>query len=411
HPSLAALNNLVSESPYLSQLSNAMFTEALAHNCTHDPTHQPAIPSFAAFLKALNLVIRHSPPFYYMAGDTIAMGEIGLPINAMLNWPMGTLSGLKFFADARVNGVLREVLDSWGGYLASSASRETMGLWMGQRAKQIMAEVATLEMKGGVDKEKNEKPDRPSFEQLYVCPDVEDKYLGFASWDAFFTREFRPGVRPIQVPDDDDFDSVINNSNNNNNNHDSTLTILNACEAAPYRIGHSVQLHDKYWLKGQPYSLADMLGGSSACAFFAGGTVYQAFLGALSYHRWHAPVSGVVEAIEHIPGTYFSMNYHHGLAADGTSEDDGPDPNSANRSMAHLTAVATRTVIYIRAATPLLGLVALVFVGMAEVSSCEVSVSVGQRVHKGEQMGMFHYGGSTYCLVLQPSVRVKFLLP
>ncbi len=25
---------------------------------------------------------------------------------------------------------------------------------------------------------------------------------------------------------------------------------------------------------------------------FVGGTIYQAFLSALSYHRWHAPVSG-----------------------------------------------------------------------------------------------------------------------
>ncbi len=27
---------------------------------------------------------------------------------------------------------------------------------------------------------------------------------------------------------------------------------------------------------------------------FTGGTVYQAFLSALSYHRWHAPVDGII---------------------------------------------------------------------------------------------------------------------
>lgn len=27
---------------------------------------------------------------------------------------------------------------------------------------------------------------------------------------------------------------------------------------------------------------------------FVGGTVYQAFLSALSYHRWHSPVSGKI---------------------------------------------------------------------------------------------------------------------
>jgi phosphatidylserine decarboxylase len=27
---------------------------------------------------------------------------------------------------------------------------------------------------------------------------------------------------------------------------------------------------------------------------FEGGTVYQAFLSALSYHHWHAPIDGIV---------------------------------------------------------------------------------------------------------------------
>lgn len=418
------------------------------------------------------------------------MGEVGLPINTMLNWPMGTVSGLKFFADARVNAALREVLGSWGGYLASSQSRETMGGWMGKVGKEVMAEAANLDREEGKGKEvtkKKKMKKKLNFEEIYVCPDLEDEHLGFASWDAFFTREFQPGVRPVRVPDDWDLDNLLDprscssSSGSQRNDDDPTFTILHACEAAPFRIAHNAQLHDKYWLKGQPYSLADMLGGSSAGPHsssssllpqqhrhhqhhdgdrnrnrnlverFAGGTVYQAFLGAFSYHRWHAPVSGVVEAIEHVPGTYFSMNYHQGLAAypgsspastsppasenksdanghedsqqhkakNGESDDrpklnthtdKGPDPNSANRSMAYLSAVATRTVIYIRAANPQLGLVALVFVGMAEVSSCEVTVGVGQWVRKGEEIGMFHYGGSTYCLVLQASVTVRFLL-
>jgi phosphatidylserine decarboxylase len=29
-------------------------------------------------------------------------------------------------------------------------------------------------------------------------------------------------------------------------------------------------------------------------SLFEGGTVYQAFLSALSYHHWHAPIDGTV---------------------------------------------------------------------------------------------------------------------
>ena len=49
-------------------------------------------------------------------------------------------------------------------------------------------------------------------------------------------------------------------------------------------------------------------------SLFEGGTVYQAFLSALYYHHWHAPVDGTVEDIYSIEGTYFldnSQNLDH----------------------------------------------------------------------------------------------------
>lgn len=56
---------------------------------------------------------------------------------------------------------------------------------------------------------------------------------------------------------------------------------------------------DEFWLKDNRYSLVDMFGGIKynkeyLAEHFTGGTVYQAFLSALSYHRWHAPVDGVI---------------------------------------------------------------------------------------------------------------------
>lgn len=38
---------------------------------------------------------------------------------------------------------------------------------------------------------------------------------------------------------------------------------------------------------------------------FQGGTVYQAFLSALFYHRWHSPVDGTIEDVYGIDGTYY----------------------------------------------------------------------------------------------------------
>jgi phosphatidylserine decarboxylase len=47
-------------------------------------------------------------------------------------------------------------------------------------------------------------------------------------------------------------------------------------------------------------------------------------------------------------------------------------------------------------------------VGMAEVSTCEITVYQGQHVKKGDQLGMFHFGGSTHCLMFRPGVRLDF---
>jgi phosphatidylserine decarboxylase len=45
-------------------------------------------------------------------------------------------------------------------------------------------------------------------------------------------------------------------------------------------------------------------------------------------------------------------------------------------------------------------------VGMAEVSSCQITVYEGQNVKKGEELGMFHFGGSTHCLIFGPHVNL-----
>ena len=47
-------------------------------------------------------------------------------------------------------------------------------------------------------------------------------------------------------------------------------------------------------------------------------------------------------------------------------------------------------------------------VGMAEVSTCEITVYQGQHVKKGDQLGLFHFGGSTHCLMFRPGVRLDF---
>jgi hypothetical protein len=42
---------------------------------------------------------------------------VGVPMNAIFDWPMGTSSGHNFFLDADVNACLKKVLSAWGKFL------------------------------------------------------------------------------------------------------------------------------------------------------------------------------------------------------------------------------------------------------------------------------------------------------
>ena len=173
--------------------------------------------------------------------------------------------------------------------------------------------------------------------------------------------------------------------------------VVSACESAPFAIAHNVQMLDKFWIKAQPYALKFMLNNDPLAKKFVGGTVDQAFLSAMSYHRWHSPISGRVVKTEVIPGTYYS----EALSA-------GFDPSAPNDSQGYLAEIATRAVIYIEADNPDIGLMCFVAIGMAEVSTCEISVYQGQYIQKGQETGMFHFGGSTYCLIFGPHVNIDF---
>ena len=84
------------------------------------------------------------------------------------------------------------------------------------------------------------------------------------------------------------------------------------------------------------------------------------------------------------------------------------DPAGPNESQGYITEVATRGLIFIEADNPAIGLMCFIAIGMAEVSTCDIKVFDGQHVKKGQQLGMFHFGGSTYCLLFHSGVNLTF---
>ncbi|KAG5649564.1 hypothetical protein H0H81_003076 [Sphagnurus paluster] len=140
---------------------------------------------------------------------------------------------------------------------------------------------------------------------------------------------------------------------------------------------------------------------------FIGGTIYQAFLSPQDYHRWHSPVDGTIERAVVLPGSYYAVLPDDG-AGEGEELEEGDPRGALIRSQGWLTQSSTRALIYIRAKNPDIGLVGFIGVGMAEVSTCELSVTNGQEVRTVDQLGMFHFGGSSHTLIFEPKAKVAF---
>ena len=353
-PVIEEFRTLIENDPELYMLFTQMF-EQIPKTAPYlnDPVGNPQIRDYREMLAVMNQVLTQAPEFN-------KTDLVGFPINAIVNWAMGTPAGAAAFLNAKVNGQLKKILNQWAVFLRSPDSRRVLnddpqGGWFGRDARAAM----------------------PDFDRDFES-DAARPFHGFASWDDFFTRQFRPGRRPLAGPDD-------------------PSVIANACESAPYRLATNVQLRDSFWIKDQPYSLAHMMDGDPLVGQFVGGTVYQAFLSALSYHRWHSPVSGRIVKTRLIDGSYYAQTPAVGF-----------DPAGPNESQGYITQVASRALVFIEADNPKIGLMAVMFVGMAEVSSNEITVYEGQRVNKGEQLGMFHFGGSTHTLIFRPGVDLDF---
>lgn len=112
------LAEMVDNDPVLAASTNAMFVEAFAYHPV-DPTGAPAIKSWDEFLKHLNHIMHTAPELTIIPGTPTPQGQVACPINAILDWPMGTASGYLTFSNPKFNKYMRNVLKFWGRFLTS----------------------------------------------------------------------------------------------------------------------------------------------------------------------------------------------------------------------------------------------------------------------------------------------------
>lgn len=349
HPVLQELKNMIENDADMFMGFTRMFEQSTT-----------TVADYNQMLMLMNQVLTEAP--YY--------GSLGPPFYMILYEAMNTQGGFTAFATAKLNAQFKKVFDVWGEFLTSPESRN----------------VLTTEPKGwfSSDAISAMETDFPglSFAQIFQC-NPDEEHWGFGSWDAFFVRELKDGVRALELPDQP---NVINA----------------ACESAFYNLQSDVKETDQFWIKGEPYSLRHMLNHDENYVHqFVGGTIFQGFLQVTGYHRWHSPVDGVVKKIVTVPGTYFAQS--PSLVGEMTSDD-----NPYLSSLSFITSLTCRQLIFIESSNPAIGLMCFIAVGMTEVSTCEATVKVGDTVKRGQELGMFHFGGSTHCLVFRPQTKVDW---
>ncbi len=215
----------------------------------------------------------------------------------------------------------------------------------------------------------------------YVIPDRPAPHWGFASWNAYFHRQIRDELRPLDGPGD-------------------SKVIVSANDGTVNKIARNIKIVSRFWIKSQPYSLSNMLDNHPLAERFIGGDVFQSFLSGADYHRWRSPISGRILDTRLVNGLMFSELKSMGFDASG-----------GTWSQEYEASVNTRGLVFIKSDDPAIGVVVVVPIGITEISSITIGVKPGQRVAKGEELGYFSYGGSSMCLVFQPGVIKSFSVP
>ena len=173
------------------------------------------------------------------------------PLNALFDWPKSMPSGYALFRDSALNAQLKRVLNIWCGFLSGPYSRTYLN---------------TASPDGWFCAEADRKIGLAQF----LC-DPQESYWGFASWNGFFTRQFRPNA-PTRGQ------SPIRQTTRSSSAHAKRRPITSITTSSSTTSSGS----NRSRARGKKFSRqASMIWRKE----FVGGSVYQAYLSAYNYHR------------------------------------------------------------------------------------------------------------------------------
>lgn len=154
-----------------------------------------------------------------------------------------------------------------------------------------------------------------------------------------------------------------------------------------FKMKTRISEDSKITVKGtHTYSVIDLLDGSPYRDRFKGGLFMHSFLSTFDYHRFRAPVRGTVLESRAIQAeVYLGVEISQDFTLDPTDE------------TGYQFSQTRGLIIW---DSPV-GLVAALPMGMAQVSSVNMTAVVGAYLNKGEEFGYFLFGGSDMILLFE----------
>ena len=209
---------------------------------------------------------------------------------------------------------------------------------------------------------------------------------GWKTFNQFFARNFKPGYRPIAAISDP--------------------TVIVSPADSTFDGQWEIRKDSHVTVKNLHWKIEELMEGSPYKHRFENGIFMHAFLGPNDYHRQHAPVQGTVLEARVIPGqTYLQVVIDPPTTADVDGRAtlrpsrtfDAPDDAGYQFAQARGLIVLD---------TPI-GLVAVLPIGMCQVSSVILTAEVGKTMRKGEELSYFQFGGSDVILLFESSSNVS----
>ena len=189
----------------------------------------------------------------------------------------------------------------------------------------------------------------------------------YRTFNEFFTRALKPSARPIGEPENP------------------RLAVFPA--DGRHLAFADVSTAPGFYVKGATFSLEELLGGPELAAEFAGGSMLISRLCPVDYHRFHFPVAGTPDDGRLIRGWLYSVS-----------------PIALRRNIRYLTQNKRRITLV---DSPEFGRVAMLEVGATNVGSIVETYPPGRPVAKGEEKGLFKFGGSCVITVFARG-RIRF---